>query len=372
MSQSRRVLLVDDEINLLQAFQRNLRGRYELVTASGGQAAIDMLKSSEPFAVVVSDMQMPEVDGMQVLSEARRLAPDTVRIMLTGNVDQRTAVAAVNSGEVFRFLNKPCPFETFTAALDEGLHHYQIAIAEKELLSKTLAGCVAMVNELLSIANPVSFGRGGRMRQWIKRLGASLSLPNLWQYEIAAMLSQLGSIGGMSKQRGLRLESLEDMQHELKTQAALSSSMVSKIPKLETIASMIGSQYSTPGQNENAEVEIGAKLLRMLSEYDIVLGNRTPAEAISKLRENASVYHPQALEMFASMILGPHTIKSLDLDSLLDGMILETDVTTTGGEILLSHGHELTGSMIQRLRNFSRNGISIVQPIVVRVQCGTS
>jgi CheY-like chemotaxis protein len=372
MSQSHRVLLVDDEVNLLQAFQRNLRGRYELVTAPGGQAALDMLENHEPFAVIVSDMQMPEVDGMQVLSEARKLAPDTVRIMLTGNVDQSTAVAAVNSGEVFRFLNKPCPFETFTAALDDGLHHYRIAIAEKELLSKTLAGCVALVNELLSIANPISFGRGGRIRQWIKRLGASLSLPNLWQYEIAAMLSQLGSVGELSKQRGLRLESLEDLQHELKTQAAVSSSMVSKIPKLETIAAMIGSQYTTHGATTPVEVGVGAKLLRMLIEYDIVLGNRTPAEAISKLRENANAYHDQALELFASMVLGKHTIKSLDLDSLLDGMILETDVTTTSGEILLSHGHELTGSMIQRLRNFSRNGIPVVQPIVVRVQCAAN
>ena len=148
--------------------------------------------------------------------------------------------------------------------------------------------------------------------------------------------------------------------------------MVSKIPKLENIASMIGRQYSESGPSEPAEIEIGAKLLRMLIEYDIVLGNRTTAEAISMLRENADAYHVQALELFATMVLGKHTIKSLDLDSLLDGMILEANVTTTSGEVLLSHGHELTGSMIKRLRNFSRNGITIVQPIVVRVQAVTN
>jgi len=372
MNVSNRILLVDDEVNLLQAFQRNLRGRYDLVTAAGGQAAIEQLQKNGPFAVVISDMQMPEVDGMQVLSAARKIAPDTVRVMLTGNVDQSTAVTAVNSGEVFRFLNKPCPFETLTTALDEGLHHYKIALAEKELLSKTLSGCIALVNELLSIANPVSFGRGGRIRQWIKRLCTSLFLPNIWKYEIAAMLSQLGSIGTGLKSKGLPLNSLEDLYGELKSQATVSSSMVSKIPKLETISEMIGNQYSNSIRPDAPiEVEMGAKLLRMLIEYDIVLENRTPAESISKLRENASNYNNEALETFASIILGKHSIKALSLDSLLDGMILEKDAITTNGEILLSHGHELTATMIQRLKNFSRNGIEVVQPITVRIHSVT-
>jgi hypothetical protein len=116
---------------------------------------------------------------------------------------------------------------------------------------------------------------------------------------------------------------------------------------------------------------MGAKLLRMLIEYDIVLENRTPAESISKLRENASDYNNEALEMFASIILGKHSIKALGLDSLLDGMILEKDAITTSGEILLSHGHELTATMIQRLKNFSRNGIEVVQPIIVRIHSVT-
>lgn len=373
MSVSNRILLVDDEVNLLQAFQRNLRGRYELVTATGGQAAIEQLQKNGPFAMVVSDMQMPDVDGMQVLSAARKIAPDTVRVMLTGNVDQSTAVAAVNSGEVFRFLNKPCSFESLTSVLDEGLHHYRIALAEKELLSKTLSGCIALVNEMLSIANPVSFGRGGRIRQWIKRLCTSLFLPNVWQYEIAAMLSQLGSIGTGARPKGLHIDNLDDLRAELKSQALVSSTMVSKIPKLETISEMIGSQYSERIPPEAPiEVEMGAKLLRMLIEYDIVLEKRTPAEAITKLRERSSDYDNEALEMFASIILGKHSIKSLNLDSLLDGMILEKDVTTTSGEILLSHGHELTGTMIQRLKNFSRNGIEVVQPIMVRIHSATN
>ena len=87
-----------------------------------------------PYAVVVSDMRMPGMDGVEFLAWARAQHPDTVRIMLTGNADQGTAMAAVNKGAIFRFLTKPCDPELFGQTLDQAVRQHQLLTAEQSLL----------------------------------------------------------------------------------------------------------------------------------------------------------------------------------------------------------------------------------------------
>lgn len=361
-----RILLVDDESNLLQAFRRNLRGRFDIVTAEGGQAAIEQIERQGPFALIVCDMQMPDVDGLKVLKTAKRLAPDTVRIMLTGNVDQQTAVNAVNDGSIFRFVNKPCPVDRLLAILDEGLRQYHVLIAEKELLSKTLAGCVGLVNDLLAVASPKGFGRGGRMRQWMKQICAKLYLTDSWQYEVAAMLAQVGSIGSPWVHGDPPSDN--DQERMLRNQASTSAGMLAKIPRLETIAGMIGHQYGESTADDIPfEMELGGKLLRMLTDFDILCETMKPNQAITVLRNQADRYDAEALDAFVNIIFGNQIIKSLPISDLIEGMVLVNDVLTTSGEILLSNGHELSGSMIQRLKSFVRNHIPVVEPIVIRI-----
>ena len=126
-----KVLLVDDEPNVLAAYRRELRGRFELLTASGGEEALARLEQDGPVAVVVSDMRMPGMDGAELLSHIKRGAPDTVRMMLTGCSDQETAIAAINRGRAQRFHNKPCPGDELARSIDDGiaLHQRQVQLA---------------------------------------------------------------------------------------------------------------------------------------------------------------------------------------------------------------------------------------------------
>src|SRR5450432_1390032 len=105
---NKRVLFVDDEPNLLASFQRSFRKLLEFDVAAGGAEALVAFERHGPYAVIVSDMRMPGIDGMELLEKIKVLYPATVRIMLTGNADQQTAVDAVNRGQIFRFINKPC------------------------------------------------------------------------------------------------------------------------------------------------------------------------------------------------------------------------------------------------------------------------
>ena len=101
-----KVLCVDDDANILSGIQRNLRKQFELETAIGALPALKLIENGCPYAVIVSDMQMPGMNGVEFLNIVRQKYPDTVRVMLTGNADQKTATDAVNRGQIFQFLNK--------------------------------------------------------------------------------------------------------------------------------------------------------------------------------------------------------------------------------------------------------------------------
>ena len=105
----KKILFVDDEPNVLAAFQRQLRRQFEVETAPSGREGLALLQKARDYAVVVADMRMPEMNGVEFLKEVKTAAPEAVRIMLTGNADQGTAIEAINQGRIFSFLHKPCP-----------------------------------------------------------------------------------------------------------------------------------------------------------------------------------------------------------------------------------------------------------------------
>src|SRR5476649_1245860 len=98
-----RVLCVDDEPRLLEGLGRLVAGKCTLVTAPNGDEALKIVAASERFDVIVSDMNMPGMTGAELLKECRRLSPDTVRVLLTGETGLDVAIKAVNEGHLFRF-----------------------------------------------------------------------------------------------------------------------------------------------------------------------------------------------------------------------------------------------------------------------------
>jgi len=115
------VLLVDDEPNVLAAYRRELRDRFDLLTASSGRAALEQIDRHGTIAVVVSDMHMPEMNGIELLAEVKRRMPGAIRIMLTGCHDQNTAIAAINQGSVHRFHSKPCASSDLARSIESGI-----------------------------------------------------------------------------------------------------------------------------------------------------------------------------------------------------------------------------------------------------------
>lgn len=106
-TQPRRILVVDDEENVCKALRRTLkRDGYDVMTAGSPAEALDIIKT-EKFDLVMSDHLMPGMTGLEFLKLVRDRMPDAMRVMLTGHADIETAIAAINQGEIYRFLTKP-------------------------------------------------------------------------------------------------------------------------------------------------------------------------------------------------------------------------------------------------------------------------
>lgn len=137
-----RILLVDDEPNIIHSYSRGLRKDWELVTAMSGEEGLKAIEEQGPFSVIVSDFNMPRMDGITFLAKSIDKAPESVRMMLTGEGDFQIATKAVNEGNIFRFITKPCPLEHLDKALREGFRQFRLLQIEKEArqLELTIAG----------------------------------------------------------------------------------------------------------------------------------------------------------------------------------------------------------------------------------------
>ncbi len=130
---SQKILFVDDEVLLLEGVKRQLRRDLDISIAEGGAAGLSMLEKQGPFAVVVSDYNMPGMDGIVFLHQVYQLYPQTVLVMLTGRAELDVAINALHNAHISRFLNKPCPKEILLETLSDGLEQYRLRMSEQIL-----------------------------------------------------------------------------------------------------------------------------------------------------------------------------------------------------------------------------------------------
>jgi FixJ family two-component response regulator len=364
-----KILMVDDEEGVLQGYQRMFRKDFEIETAPGGFAALAALEKTGPYAVVVSDMRMPQMDGAKLLTKVKLLAPDTIRIMLTGDDDVRNAVTSVNEGSIFRFLTKPCNRDTLAKALTAGLMQYRLIAAEKSLLENTLQGSIQVLTEVLSLVNPAAFGRALRVRRYIQHVVSVMALPSAWRFEVAAMMSQLGCVT-------LHPETIEavyagrtlppDEQARFDAHPAVARDLLSKIPRMEPIAWMIGHQNDSAPVGADAAVvatsdmRLGANLLRATLAFDgLVSKGMSPSDAASHLSREHPGFDPRIFQALAEVDGGKShaEIRACDISELIPyGMVLEEELRTKTGMLLVANGQEVTPTLILKLENFLEKG----------------
>jgi response regulator RpfG family c-di-GMP phosphodiesterase len=378
---STKILCVDDDSNILAAYQRSLRKQFSIETALGGESALGLLQANGPYAVVVADMNMPGMNGIQFLTKTRELAPDTVRFMLTGNADQPTAISAVNQGHVFQFLTKPCPPEILARALETGVKQYRLIVAERELLEQTLNGSIKMLMDVLSMADPQSFGLGQKLRDYVRTFAESLNFEKTWEMEIAGMLSHIGYVTVppqvMHKHRsGFGLTGPEkDM---LQRVPEIGSKLVANIPRLETVAQILlfqAKHYDGSGFPPNSaageDIPVGARILKVFIDLVQLESKGLPRfKALEQMRARVGWYDPKVLDAaFACFdIYLPESATArkpshaITLKDLKVGHTLASNVENNDGIIIVVANTIITQMVLEKLCNFAELG-SLKEPI---------
>ena len=374
-----KILFVDDEPNILQSIQRQLRNRFPLQTAGGGDEALRILKEDGPFAVIVSDMRMPGMNGVELLTKVKDSYPETVRLMLTGNADQETATEAVNNGQIFRFLTKPCPQATFITSLALALRQHRLIIAEKELLQKTLMGSITVLSELLAVVNPLAFSAGIRSKDYVVNISRALNLPNLWQYEIAALMSQIGCItlpGEVLNKiyTGMELTAQESEMYE--NHPVSGASLLEKIPRLENVAKMIRLQLKTYDEytpemvgDEFEEILVGAQVLKTALDFDrYIFRGLGRHESLDRMRKDKNAYNQEVLKALAALKTERRMQQelSLPIGQVSVGMVAAGDMMAKNGVLIIPKGQIITTQLLQGLKNFSRQ-VGVIEPLRVHV-----
>jgi response regulator RpfG family c-di-GMP phosphodiesterase len=296
--------------------------------------------------------------------------PDAVRMMLTGNTDQQTAVQALNEGEIFKFLTKPCETNVLRNALRQGVRQHQLVVAERELLEQTLHGSIKALGEVLSIAKPEAFGRTDRIRRKARELAALISCVSLWQLDTAALLSQLGCIHVSPEvldkiAQGKALSSTERV--EFAAHAAIGADVIARIPRLERVAQIILYQHKNydgtgwPQDDVKGDgLPLEVRVLRAVVAHDELASQGwSETEIIAHLAENRGRIDPAVFKALEQLARNPtSTTERRVLPSELEvGMILQDDLKTDGGMMLLCRGAEITTGFCAHLQELEESGL---------------
>jgi response regulator RpfG family c-di-GMP phosphodiesterase len=375
-----KVLFVDDEPNVLAAYERQLRKLFEVKTMEGGEAGLQAVMAGGPYAVVVSDFRMPNMDGVRFLSRVKEISPDTVRMILTGYADMQTAIEAVNEGNIFRFLTKPCPPESLTKAILAGIEQYRLVCAERELLEQTLKGTIQILTEILGLVNPEAFGRCSRIQKRARSIVLLKALPDVWQYETAAMLSQIGGVVVPETilEHMYRGDKLSDEESQLfEMHPMVGSDLVTKIPRMEPIARMIGYQekrFDGSGVPRDGirgeEIPIGARILKVVLDFDILEAKGWARDrTFQHLKGRTGWYDPEILDALEEIlqVAGTEQIRLVKVKDLECDMVLAEDIISESGILLVSKGLEMNNLILTGLKSFSRSA-SVIEPIRVLVK----
>ena len=375
------ILFVDDDANVLQALQRTLRDRYDCDVATSGAEGLARLGGKDQFGVVVSDMRMPGMNGIEFLRNVKERAPDTVRVMLTGHSDLATAIEAVNEGSIFRFVTKPCPADQLRATLDAAIRQFRLITAERQLLENTLGGCIRVLTEILSMTDLRSFARCASLQETAREVSRALRVAEAWEIEAAAMLAPIGSVaippGVIVRARAAKtltgpekdmLARVPDIGHDL----------LAAIPRMAGVAEIVkyqnkcfdGSGYPHDGV-AGEQIPFGARLLHILVDLaSLRQDGQAPAAAFAQLRARAGEHDPQLLAKVEAALSASDRApvatdsRAVAVRELRSGDVLARDVHAKDNSVLVAAGQRLSGTVLERLRNFAST-TGVLEPVHV-------
>ncbi len=313
------ILIVDDEINNLQLLKRTFRGSYNILTASNGFEALDIVKKEgDAISLIVSDQKMPYMEGTEFLKKVNETHPDIVKILLTGHQDSDIIVSAINDCQLYQYILKPFEPDELKVAVNNGLKKYELSSRKmlimkdlKELFYKTIKS----ISCALDAKDPYTHGHSLRVTLYSLILAKNLGLTDtaLEEIETAGLLHDIGKIGIpqsiLCKQAKLTDEEFEIM----KDHTCRGEKMIRNVKKLHAVASWLKSHHERwdgrgyPCGLKGTEIPLFARVIALADTYDAMTSTRPyrkalPHEvAIQEIKRCAGMqFDPELAEIFVA------------------------------------------------------------------------
>ncbi len=268
-------------------------------------------------------------------------------------------------------------------ALENGLQQRRLILAEREVLEKTLNGCIKMLTDILSMVDTKAFGRTEKLRRLITCLSEKTPLPDTWQIHLAAMLSPIGQVTlpaeiVVKARAGERLTITE--QQVIDSAPNIAARLLANIPRLASVAKIVSYQNKrfdgsgTPVDPVQGEaIPFGARLLKILNDMlDLEERGFTRHQALDDLVLRKGFYAPHLLASVRAcfgFVEGKLDtalqVMAVETNDLAVGMLLSSDVFTKEGTLILSSGHTISHMILERIRNFKLL-YGVREPIFVR------
>jgi response regulator RpfG family c-di-GMP phosphodiesterase len=361
------VLCVDDEPYVLEGLRDVLRPSFEVRVAAGGPEGLQILRNDpDSFAVVISDMRMPGMDGSEFLAAARLTAPDAVRMLLTGHADVHVAIRAVNDAHLFRFLTKPCDSQQLMGACAAAVTQHFLQTADRALLQETLHGSVDALAEVLALTNPAAYGRARRVKELAGKLARAAGLRNWWEVEVAAMLAEVGEVTlpqatAEKLHAGTRLTEPEAAM--ARRVPLVTRRLIGKIPRLEGVVEILEHHHMPldEGEADGAPsfIPAGSWVLRIAADYaELESQGDSAGVALDAMRRHAA-YDRGLLDLFAGIVGagGAPAVLEVSVSQLRVGMTLINDARSTHDDLLITGGQRVTERLVERLVNLGDGGV---------------
>lgn len=413
------IICLDDERVVLDSIKFELQKTFSEIliieiaetTNEAFQLIEELLIDGFEIPIIISDWLMPDMKGDEFLIKVHSILPKTKKILLTGQAPPESIGKVVNNAQLYRFIPKPWnnidldltvteAFKSYYKELKIEKQQEQLLVLNKSLktnvqekifeieiqrdqmkfiLDKTLCGFASTLINVISNSNNAIFEKSIRAKEIVKRLIFNLELENTWEYEIAALLSQLGCMNIDSDIlhkyiNNIKLDKRESnifSKHPVKTYLLLS-----KIPQFENIANGILNIYDDI-KLSNFTFEQGSqslkisKILRFALDYDKnqSLG-LNENQILDLFRNDFQIYDNKLIDTFESqgtkdvVFSNTNKIIAIQIKNLKVGMKLSANLKTKDGKVILNSESEITQSSIFHIIKMKKK-YGLEEPIYV-------
>jgi response regulator RpfG family c-di-GMP phosphodiesterase len=412
----RTLLCIDDEPNILASLRRLFRAEgYRVLVAESGAAGLALLEQ-ESVDMVISDMRMPEMTGAKVLEQVCKLQPDVIRILLTGYADIQSIQAAINTGEIYRYIAKPWDdndmlltvrqaferrelvlqtrrLEALTQqqnaelkTLNQGLEakveartralrmEHDAAVAANEKLKQNYLTTIKVFSSMMEMRSRNAPGHARKIAELVKQMAQELKLDPAESRDlfVAALLHDIGKIGFSDELLSTPFTQLQgDALGQYRKHPVRAEQLLMSLSELRNTGAILRAQLERfdgsgfPDGLRGLAIPMGARILALAVDYfnlqhgAIVQRHLRPDEARSLVIDSSGKrYDPHVVQAFRAIVDGPQDaglggVATLS-GELLPGMVLARDLVSKDGLMLLSADHVLDERMIAQVRDFEQ------------------